>query len=461
VKRPRVVIIGGKSPLRAAHDLGAECVYVEQPGKISPAKIALADNVLAMDYTDTELLCRVVRAWHDARPFDAVISMTEPGLLPAAVLAGSLGLGGPSAETVGLLRDKAAMRRRLATRGGQVPAETGTGQADIIGFARRHGYPCVVKPPLGTASEGVTLVRSEGDAAAVAQGMAARGFGAFLVESYLTGPEFSVETLSFDGEHVVVAITEKHVGPAFVELGHLVPARVSAADAAELRRATVDLLDAVGLRDGAAHTELRLGPDGARVIESHSRVGGDRINELVRIAWGVDMIAAAVTWHLVKERPFVPDEPRAAACVRFFTAPPGRVTRVAGVAELRGHPSVGELEVTVAEGDIVRPLEQSADRCGHLLVSAATPDKAANLGTELAAKVTIVTAGQAEALWLWTARTTRRTTQSPANMTDCGQGIRLGSSGKRSGERACPSLGRSRISRREPASSPVSCTNSA
>lgn len=394
MKKPRVVIIGGKSPLRAARELGAKCLYIERPGRMSAVKIALADEALATDYADTSLLCRVVGAWHETYPFDAVISMTEPGLLPAAVLAEALGLGGPSVETVTLLRDKAAMRRRLARLGGQVPAATGSDAADITGFAREHGYPCVVKPPCGTGSEGVTLVRSDAEATAAARRLAATGVGFFLVETYLTGPEYSVETLSFGGQHVVVAVTEKFTGPSFVEVGHLVPARIGPAETAELSQATLSLLDAVGMRDGAAHTELRLEPDGAAVIESHSRVGGDRINELVRIAWGVDMIAAAVAWPLLRVRPRLPQSPRGAACIRFFTPPPGLVTLVAGVDEVRSHPAVAELEVSVREGDTVRRLERSADRCGHLLVTAATAGEAFALARELAARVTIATAGK-------------------------------------------------------------------
>ncbi len=361
---------------------------------MSATKISLAHNAIAMDFTDTALLCSVAGAWHAMRPFHAVISMTEPGLLPAAVLAESLGLGGPSVETVTLLRDKAAMRRRLASLGGQVPATTGTQVADITSFGRSHGYPCIVKPPSGTASQGVSLVHSDAEAVRAVRRLTALGAAAFLIESYLTGREFSVETLSFDGEHVVAAITEKFVGPSFVEVGHLVPARVSPAEAAELRRAALALLDAVGLRDGAAHTEIRLGPEGARVIESHTRVGGDRINELVRISWGVDMIAAAVAWMLLRQRPHIPAGPRAAACIRYFTPLPGTVTRMTGAGEVRRHPSVVELEITARTGDVIGPVEQSADRCGHLLVKAPTADEALALSHELAGHVTITTAGQ-------------------------------------------------------------------
>jgi biotin carboxylase/predicted phosphodiesterase len=396
VTRPRVIVLGGKSSLRSARELDAECLYIEQPARLSARKTGLADWAIAMDYTDTPLLCQVVKAWHEARPFRAVESMTEAGLLPAALLAESLGVRGPALDTVSLLRDKPAMRRRLAERdpGTAVAAATGTGAADIIAFARGHGYPCVVKPPDGTASTGVSLVTGDPGAHQAAERLARLGVSPFLMEPYLPGREFSVETLSYAGQHRVVAITEKFTGPSFVEVGHLVPARVTPAQAAELSQAALELLDAVGLRQGAAHTEVRLTPAGARVIESHPRVGGDRINVLVRLAFGIDMITASLRWALLRRRTPFPEAPHAAASIAFLTPPPGRLTRVSGVAEVAAHPQVVEVEVTAVPGDLLRTVESSHDRSGHVLVTAATPEEALSLAGQLAARIGFTTADE-------------------------------------------------------------------
>jgi biotin carboxylase len=384
-------VIGGKSPLRAAHHLGVECVYVERPARLSAAKVAMADHVLATDFTNVDELCRLMRAWHEVRPFDAVISMTEAGLMPAAMLARSLGVTGTPVETVALLRDKAAMRRRLAGSALEIPSASGCTVADVVDFATRHGYPCIVKPLAGSGSSGVNLVRSAQEASGAVRRLTGLGESAFLIEPYLAGREFSVESLSFAGEHMVVAITEKFVGPSFVEVGHLVPARLGPAEAGEVARAAIALLDAVGLRDGAAHTEVVCTADGARVIESHSRTGGDRINELVRIAYGVDMIAAAVEWTLYRRRPQPPGVPRSAAAIRFLTPAPGLVQRIDGVDALTHHPAVVEVEVTVAVGDRIGRLESSPDRAGHVLVHGSTPDEAMVLAERLAAGIVIDT----------------------------------------------------------------------
>jgi len=399
--RPRAVILGGASPLRAAHRLGAECVYVS-PGPVPEWKRAVADRVIDLDFTRTDELCRVLGALHAERPVRCVLSMTERGLLPAAVAGRHLGLPGTAVETVARLRDKAAMRTCLADSRHAVPAVTGRSSADVLAFGAAHGYPCVVKPVDGSGSLGVVRVDRPQDAAAAA---AAQRGAAFLVEAFLAGPEYSVETLSAGGCHQVVAITEKFVlagfvpagfvpagfvSAGFVEVGHVVPARVPAPVAATLSAAAVELLYRVGLRDGAAHTEVVLTAAGPRVVESHNRVGGDRINELVRIATGVDLVAGAVELALHGVAPAAAGAPaRRAAAIRFLTPRPGRVRSIEGLDEVRAHPDVVEVEVAVEVGDQVPPLRQSADRAGFVLVAAPTADAAVATSAELAGRIVI------------------------------------------------------------------------
>ena len=395
--RPRVAVLGGKSALRAARALGAECVYVERPDRLSEAKVALADHALPIDCHDVDRLRRELGDRHRDRPFTAVLSMTEDWLEPAAELNASLGLGGASVETVRLLRDKYAMRRLLAGTPLELPSARGTSAADIAAFGRRYGFPCVVKPLAGSGSSGVSLVRDQRQADDAVDRLARLGVHEFLVERYLTGPEFSVESLSFAGEHAIVAVTEKFVTPSFVEIGHLVPARLTP-DVADAIAATVRaLLDAVGLRDGAAHTEVIVGPDGPAVVESHNRVGGDRINELVRIAYGVDMIAAAVAWQVLRRRAHLPTAALAAAAIRFVVAPPGLVRSIRRGVALDADPEVVEVEVNVVAGARISSVESSADRAGHVLARAATPAEALAAAERAASSVTIETARDEEA----------------------------------------------------------------
>lgn len=73
------------------------------------------------------------------------------------------------------------------------------------------------------------------------------------------------------------------------------PSRVAVPWLPELRALTVRLLDAVGLIEGPSHSEFVLTPDGPRVLESHARLGGHALPELVRRAFGLDLARMMLT----------------------------------------------------------------------------------------------------------------------------------------------------------------------
>ncbi|MEV0586299.1 ATP-grasp domain-containing protein [Nonomuraea sp. NPDC050310] len=405
-KRPTIAVIGGRAKfVRKARELGMNVVYVQHPNQYDQSHWPYVDQALLVDYTDTERLLPLVRALHDVHPFDAVISLYELGVQPAALIDEMLGLGGYSLETVDLLLDKASMRQRLNALGiSPVAAAVGRTEQDLRAFAAAHGLPIFVKPVAEAGSIGVFAVRDEADLAAIPARFReleatfdpadlAGPLDRFLMEEYLDGPEISVETLSFDGRHVVIGITDKVLGgPGFVEVGHSSPSRHPAAALRAAEELVLTFLDAVGLRHGPGHTELKLTSRGPRIIESHTRIGGDRINELTELAYGVDMDRYALGARLGLLEP-LPASPRpvGGAAIRFLTPPPGTVLSITGEDAVRADPALVELELSVGPGDVVPPLTWSEDRIGHILARGATPEDAIAACTRLAALIHIQT----------------------------------------------------------------------
>ncbi|WBB61205.1 ATP-grasp domain-containing protein [Streptomyces sp. WMMC500] len=409
---PRVLVVGGRlAQVRKARALGLDVVHVQYPDAYDRGHWPYVDQALLLDYGDTGRLLPLVRALHATGPLRAAVSLFEPGLLPAARVNEALGLGGESVETVELLLDKGRMRRRLAERGiSPVAAAVGRSAVDVREFTAAHGLPIIVKPVRESGSLGVFHVRDRADADAVAgrirsldgdwtaRDLADAGsFEEFLMEEYLEGPEISVETLSFDGRHVVVAVTDKETGGSgpgsrFVEVGHAQPSAAPPGTLRDVTRLVTDFLDAVGLRNGPGHTEVKLTSRGPRIVESHNRVGGDRINELTEIAYGVDMerYALAAGLGVLAPLPAAP-APRGGAAVRFLTPEPGRVVEVTGADEVRADAACVELRLDVRPGTVVSPLTWNEDKAGHVLTRGATAAEAVAHARRLAAAVRIRT----------------------------------------------------------------------
>ena len=365
---PRVAVVAGTPQLvRAARALGVETVLAGEDAGGSGA----VD--VEVDPADHAALVEALRPLHERAPFARILSLTEHGLLPAAVAADALGVEGNGVDAVRMLGDKALMRDRLAADPAlAVLAQRAASPEEVDAVRRQAGGHAVVKPVDGVGSAGVHYVDTPDEVWHALMALRAEGHVEVLVEELLDGPELSIEAFSVGGRHTVHAITEKLVLDNAVEIGHVMPAAVEA-DRAAIEAVVVAFLDAVGLREGPSHTEVKLTRRGPRLIEGHNRVGGDRIRTLLQRAYGLDVVGDTVAVPLGL-RPPAPRRPaQAAAAIRFLAPEPGRVRDVAVPAL----PEDVEAHLDVEVGDLVGPVQQSADRSGYVL--AAAPDRASAL----------------------------------------------------------------------------------
>ncbi|MFF1360893.1 ATP-grasp domain-containing protein [Streptomyces sp. NPDC058297] len=391
--KPRVLVLGDQQTLvAAAVELGAEVWWAQRPDRVRPAEAAAPVVTLLTDYTEPAFV-DLIEHLHAFRPFDAVVSIQEHALLSLAALNDRLGLRGPRHETVRLVTDKWAMRTALAERGvSPVAAALGRTADDLRAFGAEHGFPFIAKPVSATGSFGVELGEPE-RLDEIAERFADSGASAFLLEEYLEGPEISVESFTFAGRHVVLALTDKLTGDGFVEAGHTIPAEQDETVVTAVVELVEAFLDAVGLTDGPSHVEVKLTAAGPRIVEGHCRRGGDRINELVRLAYGVDMEALSVAWALGLAEPLAGPPPALrASAIRFAEAPCGELTAVTGQDEVRADPAVTELNVLHEVGAHIGPVRWSGDRAAYVIATGATPAEAeANAAKGVAGLVFTVT----------------------------------------------------------------------
>ncbi|MDT9701062.1 ATP-grasp domain-containing protein [Streptomyces sp. P17] len=382
-----------------AKQLGLHVLLLQHPTKVTPEQERLADRLEVVDYTRWDLVEPIAERLWDAPGFAAAVSITEPGLENAARINDLFALGGTGYEVTRRFRDKAVMREHLAGLDPDaVHAQALVRREDLDAFGKRHGYPFIVKPTDATASIGVHRLDGPADADRVWAGVRRLAgtrtdrvstlmlLQEFLMEEYLDGPEYSVESFSSAGRHVVIAVTEKFTDPAhFAELGHAVPARLGAEIEERVRAAVLAFLDRLGFKDGVCHTEIRVGARGPRVIESHNRIAGDAITDLVHSVYGIDTVKLALgaPFGLAGELPERP-EARGGAAVRSLVGRPGDlVESVEGVAEARALDDVLAVRISAKPGETVRPLRDNWDRLGLVAVTGEDTTAAIRRGAEL------------------------------------------------------------------------------
>jgi biotin carboxylase len=377
--KPRVLVVGDrKSLVSTALTLGAEVWWAQRPEDASADETAGTELTLLVDYTK-ESFVDLVADLHRIRPFAAVVAVSENALLPTAAINDRLGLRGASFDTVRMLTDKWSMRVRLTECGlSPVAAALGATAADLREFGAAHGFPFIAKPIAAMGSYGVTLIKEPEQTDEAAARFAGAGSTKFLMEEYLDGPEISVESFTFNGRHIVLSLTDKLVGDAFIEAGHSVPSTHDEVTTTAVVELIDQFLDAVGLTQGPSHVEVKLTSRGPRLIEGHTRRGGDRINDLVRLAYDIDIEELTMAWALGRAEPLT-ERPMAkgGAAIRFLTADQGTVVAVDGAERVRAEPSVVELGVNFTVGQEIGPVLWSLDRPGFVIATGDTSQEAA------------------------------------------------------------------------------------
>jgi len=379
---------------------------VHRPGGDRAMEESLSLRVIDAEFTDHDKLLTAARDVHRWRPLDAILGLTELSLYPVSVVGQALGIRSNTPAAVGRAQDKAAMREQLAAMG---VSTTAYQVCSSVEEARQFLTTCptgmILKPVNGNGGSGVALVRDPAEVDAAWQ-WSVSSTGAWewnsqstgrpvLAEEFLTGREFSVETMSAAGRHTVLAVTGKHTtgSPHFVETGHDLPAPVPDAESAAIAQAAVDALDAIGYEWGPCHTEVMLAEDASRatVVEINVRQGGDQIWELVELVTGFDMITNAVATLATGEAPWGAIRARRGAAIRYLTPEPGQVVSVDGLDTALAIDGVIRVSELCPVGHVIPPLGDSWGRAGYVVASGPNAASAASAAEEAVSTITVKT----------------------------------------------------------------------
>jgi argininosuccinate lyase len=331
-----------------------------------------------------------------------IFSSSEYFIENAALLAREWNLPGADPESLKICRNKATQRRSLRAAGLNTPRFAVVSSiAAAVAALKTIQLPAVIKPTLGSGSVGVKLCRTPAEAAAHAgillqQKVNERAIplpAEILVEQYVIGDEFSVETLG--GK--IVEITRKHVSqePFFIETGHDFPATIPQETRRRISATVRRALRYMGLLWGPAHIELRLTEAGPTIIEINPRLAGGFIPEIVRLALGVDMIDETLKMVIGAISEIRRLAQARHASIRFLIpAKAGTITAVTGIAEARKVEGVADIQLYRKAGDVVQIRHDFRDRIGHVITCGNSESQAAGRAEMARSRIAIATRTQ-------------------------------------------------------------------
>ena len=357
---------------------GFPCIKVAS-GYVSPALLNLVDATIRTDFVasinhDSSDPYKTIQQLRSL-PFDIIgaISGSELGIEVTDFITEALGVPTNGTELTNARRDKYQMgecvRRHgvRATKQARVQAwpEVQTFLADL----RPTPFKVIIKPIRSSGSDHVYLCTSEAELRTRFDEILGQknqlGFvnDAVVVQEFLEGMEYVVDTVSRRGVHKVVALWEYDKrffgGFNFVYFG-----MGSVSGLSDVGRAlceyTVKVLDALNIVEGAGHGEVIMTKDGPCLVEIGARCHGceGTFMPLSDRCWGYNQVGAVVD-ATVSQAAFdaLPDvcgdEKEWAFKVDFVSNVTGLLDHIDHVDDMRKLPSFVQFDLLPKPGDSV------------------------------------------------------------------------------------------------------------
>lgn len=294
----RIVIIGANDfqnqLILKAKSLGYEThVFAWEEGAVGKYT---ADYFYPISITEKESILEKCR---ELKP-DGICSIaSDLASVTVNYVAENLGLTCNQTRYTDIQTNKYKMRKALQSAGISCPKfvlADGSFHRDQITDFR---FPIILKPTDRSGSRCVTKLKTaDGIENAVSNACQVSFEKKAIIEEYIEGDEYSMESISFHGEHHYLATTKKFTtgAPHFIETGHRQPSGLADDIIEKAKNIVFSALDALHIENSAGHSEFKVDENGEiHIIEIGARMGGDCIgSDLVYLSTGNDFMKMVI-----------------------------------------------------------------------------------------------------------------------------------------------------------------------
>jgi len=377
----RVLIVGGGvnqlELVRRARQRGC-WVAVTDINENPPCR-AEADEFFQIDTTDKAETFRVAKS---AQITAVATDQSDVAVPTAAYIAEELKLPGIGFETALRFTNKHLMRKAVAQSHQDLLPDSllFEDESELLAHLSSPSVnhkELLVKPLNSQGSKGVARLSSNNFREVTSTAFReSRGHGV-LLEEFVAGDEFSVETFVVEGKVHNLAVTRKFHFPQndCIDYRNTYLGDIPLDLETRLYSANEAIISILGLKTGSTHGEYKVQGDRVVLMEIAARGGGGNISgKIIPFLTEFSPTDALLDFALggvptVKANSYR----RKFAILRFFDFPSGRVEKIS-----HQHVSNSELlhiELNIKPQDTIRPVRSSRDRVGYFIVGSASQDQ--------------------------------------------------------------------------------------
>ncbi len=240
------------------------------------------------------------------------------------------------------------------------------------------GLPCMVKAIDNSASRGTQkLDNIKYLESALEDAFNHSSTHTALIEEYVEGQEYSVETVMHNGKQYRFGIAKREYDmlPLPIETGHVNPAQLDDKTSEEMYDIVYKAAKALKIDNAPAKADMIIRKKDSKImiLEMAARLsGGFHSQYTTPLSSGMNPIKF-VMQITINQTPtmdtYTPKYNRVALCRAIFP-PIGIIEKIEGLEEALKIDGVNEIFVTLKEGDKIAPYKNCADRVCYVITSA-------------------------------------------------------------------------------------------
>ena len=314
--RPRIAVVHGKTApagLAIQRQIGDACVPIWVVDSTDPASDEPSPQRMLRRFGPVVDIANltVPQAAEAVRSHcpDGIMAFADRQLRTASLLAQELSLVFDAPAVIERTVNKPLQRAALREGGVPVPPwwtlAAGAPSDDVDRILAEATFPLVLKPQRGTTSSYTYLATNARSLLSILSDPDNEILSTdYIVEEFIPGTArevgsdiadfVSIESVVSRGVISHLAVCGKFtLEPPFRGTGGFLPVDLPSEEIADIIDVTTRSLRALGITSGCTHTEIKLTPEGARVVEVNGRIGGN-IPTFIEGSTGVSLPHLAV-----------------------------------------------------------------------------------------------------------------------------------------------------------------------
>jgi len=202
--------------------------------------------------------------------------------------------------------------------------------------------------------------------------------GPILIEEYLDGPQYLVETIVNEGNLNIIAIFKQEItfGERFIITGYGLLNHQEDGFYNKLKSAVETIISKHGLKYGPCHLEMRLVKHNWKLVEINPRISGGGMNDLIKAGLGINLVKETLKILIGQKPNFKPQYTKNVFAQYVTVSESGILKRVIGRNISLKAPGVIKVYIKPRKGSFLTPPLSMGNRYAYIIATGNTAEEA-------------------------------------------------------------------------------------